>query len=60
MKLPALAMVLLAPVMGGLFVVFLPLIGIGLLLVHLAQVGGRGAWRFLAWIRHTGPLSRAS
>ena len=53
-RLPALGMVLLAPVMGGLFVMFLPLIGIALLLAHLARLGGRGAWRFLAWTRRAG------
>jgi hypothetical protein len=63
-RLPALGMLLLAPVMGGLFVVFLPLIGIALLLAHLARLGGRGARRFVARIRHAsghaGPLTRAS
>jgi hypothetical protein len=63
-RLPALGMLLLAPVMGGLFVVFLPLIGIGLLGAHLARLGGRGARRLLARIghtgRHAGPLTRAS
>ncbi len=38
-RIPVLAMLLLAPVMGGLFVVFLPLIGFALVLQHLARLG---------------------
>ena len=37
-RIPVLAMLLLAPVMGGLFVVFLPLIGFALVLQHLGRL----------------------
>lgn len=36
-RVPVLAMLLLAPIMGGLFVVFLPVIGFGVLLQHLGR-----------------------
>lgn len=39
-KLPALAVLALAPMAGGLFVVFLPLVGFAL----VAYYAGRGAW----------------
>jgi hypothetical protein len=39
-KIPTLAMLLLAPVMGALFVVFLPFVGFAILLNYLA----RAAW----------------
>jgi hypothetical protein len=47
-RIPTLAMLLLAPVMGGVFVVFLPLIGFVLALGHLGGVGLRGARRVAA------------
>jgi hypothetical protein len=48
-RIPALAMLLLAPLLGGLFVVFMPLIGFVLVFQHLGRLslsaarrGGRG------------------
>jgi len=37
-RIPVLAMLLLAPVMGGLFVIFLPVIGFALVLQHLGRL----------------------
>jgi len=52
MRIPVLAMLLAAPVMGGLFVMFLPLIGFALVLQHLARLTAtatrRGAATLLA------------
>jgi hypothetical protein len=45
LRLPTLAMLVLAPVMGGLFVVFLPFIGFAVLFTHLARKGTRSAAR---------------
>ncbi len=39
LRIPALAMLILAPIMGGLFVMFLPLIGFALVLQHLGRLG---------------------
>jgi hypothetical protein len=47
-RVPALAMLMMAPVMGALLVVFLPFIGFALLLGHGARQSGRGARRALA------------
>lgn len=44
-RLPTLAMLVLAPVMGGLFVVFLPFIGFAVLFAHLGRKGTRTATR---------------
>lgn len=44
-RIPALALLLLAPVMGGLFVMFLPLIGFAMVLQHLLRQGARAARR---------------
>jgi hypothetical protein len=64
-RVPTLGMLVLAPVMGGLFVVFLPLIGFALLILHLARSGWGGARRALARLMdkhpgdHAGPLHGA-
>jgi len=42
-RVPVLLMLVLAPVMGGLFVVFLPVIGFALLLQQAARLVLRGA-----------------
>ncbi len=56
-RIPVLAMLLLAPVMGGLFVVFLPLIGFALVLQHLGRLSvaatRRGAATLLATMSPT-------
>lgn len=56
-RIPVLAMLLLAPVMGGLFVIFLPLIGFALVLQHLGRLSlsasRRGAATLLATISPT-------
>ena len=44
-RLPVLAVVLLAPLLGGLFVVFLPFIGFALVLQHLARLSLSGMKR---------------
>ena len=45
LRLPVLAVVLLAPLLGGLFVVFLPFIGFALVLQHLARLSLSGMKR---------------
>ena len=45
LRLPVLAVLLLAPLLGGLFVVFLPFIGFALVLQHLARLSLSGAKR---------------
>jgi hypothetical protein len=45
LRLPVLAVLLLAPVLGGLFVVFLPFIGFALVLQHLARLSLAGIRR---------------
>ena len=44
-RVPALAVVALAPVLGGLFVVFMPFIGFALVLQHLGRVALAGIKR---------------
>jgi hypothetical protein len=44
-RLPVLAVLLLAPVLGGLFVVFVPFIGFALVLQHLARLSLSGMRR---------------
>ena len=44
-RIPALAVVMLAPVLGGLFVVFMPFIGFALVLQHLARMSASGVKR---------------
>lgn len=55
-RLPTLALLMAAPVMGGLFVVFLPFIGFALLFGHLGRAGAgaarRGWARLAAHVRH--------
>jgi hypothetical protein len=41
LRIPALMMLLLAPVMGGLFVMFLPFIGIAIVVQHALRSLGR-------------------
>jgi hypothetical protein len=45
LRIPALAVVALAPVLGGLFVVFMPFIGFALVLQHLARLSVSGVKR---------------
>jgi hypothetical protein len=45
LRIPALLMLLLAPVMGALFVVFLPFIGIAIVLQHALRAAGRALRR---------------
>ncbi len=45
LRIPALAVVLLAPVLGGLFVVFMPFIGFALVLQHLGRMSLSGVKR---------------
>ncbi len=45
LRLPVLAVVLLAPLLGGLFVVFLPFIGFALVVQHLARLSLSGMKR---------------
>jgi hypothetical protein len=45
LRIPALAVVALAPVLGGLFVVFMPFIGFALVLQHLGRVSLAGVKR---------------
>jgi len=45
LRIPALAVVMLAPVLGGLFVVFMPFIGFALVLQHLARLSATGVKR---------------
>ena len=45
MRIPALAMLILAPALGGLFVMFLPFIGFVLVLQHLARLSLSGMKR---------------
>jgi hypothetical protein len=56
-RIPVLAMLLLAPAMGGLFVVFLPMIGLALVLERLGRVSvsaiRRGATTLLATMSPT-------
>ena len=40
-RLPMVLMLALAPIMGGLFVMFLPLIGFAIVIAHLARRAGR-------------------
>ncbi len=47
MRIPAVAVLLLAPILGGMFVVFLPIIGFVLVGQHLARLAGRGARRMV-------------
>jgi hypothetical protein len=47
-RIPVLAMLFLAPVMGGLFVIFLPVIGFALVLQHLGRLGMAGTRRAAA------------
>jgi hypothetical protein len=49
-RLPTLVMLLLAPVMGGLFVVFLPFIGFAMLIGHLGALVARRLRRAMARI----------
>jgi hypothetical protein len=44
-RIPALAVVMLAPVLGGLFVVFMPFIGFALVLQHLGRMSVSGVKR---------------
>jgi len=44
-RIPALAVVLLAPLLGGLFVVFMPFIGFALVLQHLGRLSVSGVRR---------------
>jgi hypothetical protein len=44
-RVPALAVVALAPVLGGLFVVFMPFIGFALVLQHLGRLSLTGVKR---------------
>ncbi len=44
-RVPALAVLLLAPILGGMFVVFLPIIGFVLVGQHFARLTARGARR---------------
>ena len=44
-RVPALAVVALAPILGGLFVVFMPFIGFALVLQHLARMSVSGVKR---------------
>jgi hypothetical protein len=44
-RVPVLAMLLAAPVLGGLFVMFMPFIGFALILQHLARLAGSGVKR---------------
>jgi hypothetical protein len=44
-RIPALAVLVLAPVLGGLFVVFLPVIGFVLVAQHLARLGAMSVKR---------------
>ena len=53
LRVPVWAAILLAPVMGGLFVVFMPFIGFALVLQHLARLslsGMRRAGRGLLFV----------
>jgi hypothetical protein len=63
-RVPVLAVLLLAPVMGGLFVMFLPFIGFAMLLVHGGGVAGRVARRraaaLAARLRRSGPPVQAT
>jgi len=45
LRIPALAVILLAPMLGGLFVVFMPFIGFALVLQHLGRMSLSGAKR---------------
>jgi hypothetical protein len=47
MRIPAVAVLLLAPVLGGMFVVFLPIIGFVLVGQYLARLAGMGARRLV-------------
>jgi hypothetical protein len=44
-RVPVLAVVFMAPVLGGLFVVFMPLVGFALVLHHLARLSLAGVKR---------------
>lgn len=44
-RIPALAVLVLAPVLGGLFVVFLPVIGFVLVAQHMARLGAMAVKR---------------
>jgi hypothetical protein len=48
LRIPTFAMLLLAPVMGALLVVFLPFIGFALLAGHLLRRGAHAAQRMFA------------
>lgn len=45
MRVPALAVLLLAPILGGMFVVFLPVIGFVLVGQHILRLASRGVRR---------------
>ena len=45
LKVPVLAMLALAPLLGGLFVAFLPMIGFALVFMHLGRLSLAGAKR---------------
>jgi hypothetical protein len=46
-RIPAVAVLLLAPILGGMFVVFLPIIGFVIVGQHLARLAGIGARRMV-------------
>jgi hypothetical protein len=46
-RVPGLAVLLLAPILGGMFVVFLPVIGFVLVGQHFLRLVGKGAGRVL-------------
>jgi hypothetical protein len=46
-RVPALAVLLLAPILGGVFVMFLPVIGFVLVGQHLARLTAQGTRRML-------------
>lgn len=46
-RVPGLAVLLLAPILGGMFVMFLPVIGFVLVGQHLARLTARGARRMV-------------
>jgi hypothetical protein len=53
LRVPVLAVLLLAPVLGGLFVMFMPFIGFALVFQHLGRLmvsGARRAGRALAFV----------
>jgi hypothetical protein len=58
-RIPALAVLLLAPILGGMFVVFLPIIGFVLVGQHMLRVAGRGVRRMFGSVAgNVAPASR--